>query len=446
MSKEYWRMRLVVILALVAGCSTKPNPKNCSDNHCNDPSLPFCDVDGAIAGEPNTCIAVDCTPLQFEECRADRALVCNATGDNYDLVECEFGCGATGCQPCTGAGCEKHIIPKFVPTACSQPASLSELTIGADTMIDTSNPLACSEVVVQTAGPEICVLHYDKIKIEQNRTYTVTGSRALALVADHLLSVEGILDGSASRNAGFPVNGPGGGLVKSGGGGGTAGGGAGYRTAGGAGAAGTVNGGAANGGAAGASPLLLAELSGGRQPTKAADGTLPGGGGGALVLTSCRGEVSIAGLIDVGGGGGTAYYKESGIPMMYYFAAGGGSGGTVILQGQTVTVMGQIFANGGGGGSGGGGVFGMDGQDGTRSTSAARGGPPNFPDTSGAGGDGGTALPPGVGQKLDSGGGGGAGGGSAGFIVVYTPEGVFPTLTPLAVSPGFEPKGTVPTN
>lgn len=442
MSIEYSRMRHLAMVVVLAACSTRPNPKNCLDNHCNDPALPFCDVDGAIGGEPNTCIAVDCMPLRFEECRGDRALVCNAAGDNFDLVACEFGCDDTGCKPCTGAGCEKHIIPRFIPNACTNPALLPELTISADTTIDTSNELACSEVVKQPTGPEICVLHYDRIKIEQNRTYTVTGKRALALVADHLLLVEGILDGSATGKN----NGPAGGLIKSGTGGNNGGGGAGYRTAGGSGASASVDGGGANGGAAGASPLSLAELFGGRQPTKGPSDTEPGGAGGALVLTSCRGEVSITGLIDVNGGGGQGGLQEFGGANQYFFATGGGSGGTVVLQGQQVTVTGQIFANGGGGGGGGG--LGMAGQDGQRATTAALGGTPAPTSARGNGGTGGTASAPANGQFVtgETSTGGAGGGGSAGFIITLTPDLVFPTLTPLAVSPGFESKGTVPTN
>ena len=120
-------VRTIVCLALMVGglgC-TSPNPKSClDDHHCSDPSLPFCDEDGSIGGTAGTCIAVGCTANEFQECRGDKALTCNALGDNYDLVDCPYGCGATGCLPCNTSDCEKHIIPKYVPTACDAPPLL----------------------------------------------------------------------------------------------------------------------------------------------------------------------------------------------------------------------------------------------------------------------------------------------------------------------------------
>lgn len=89
-----------VVLAFVGGC-TKPNPLNCSDGSCTDPSLPFCDVDGSLGGEANTCIAVACTPDSFAACRGDLAITCNALGNNYDELRCNKGCEPNiGCRVC----------------------------------------------------------------------------------------------------------------------------------------------------------------------------------------------------------------------------------------------------------------------------------------------------------------------------------------------------------
>lgn len=86
---------------LAAGC-TKPNPKSCQDGTCTDPGLPFCDVDGALTGDPQTCIAVDCVPGEFASCRGDRAIMCNLVGTDYELVQCSRGCdeAAGGCRLC----------------------------------------------------------------------------------------------------------------------------------------------------------------------------------------------------------------------------------------------------------------------------------------------------------------------------------------------------------
>jgi hypothetical protein len=64
MLREHFSMlwRWVTFLLLVSSCTT-PNPASCADGNCTDPSLPFCDVDGSIAGIPDTCIAVSCSPL-----------------------------------------------------------------------------------------------------------------------------------------------------------------------------------------------------------------------------------------------------------------------------------------------------------------------------------------------------------------------------------------------
>jgi hypothetical protein len=78
---------------------TIPNPRSCADGTCTDPQFPFCDADGSLAGIPDTCIAVSCAPLEFEACRGDQALVCNATGNSFDSIQCELGCDpAGGCR------------------------------------------------------------------------------------------------------------------------------------------------------------------------------------------------------------------------------------------------------------------------------------------------------------------------------------------------------------
>ncbi|MDQ3337407.1 MAG: hypothetical protein M4D80_19770 [Myxococcota bacterium] len=431
-------MRFVLVLALVAACSTKPNPKSCLDNHCSDPALPFCDVDGSIGGDPNTCIAVECTPNAFEKCEAGKSLVCNAGGDNFELTDCEFGCSveAGGCMACDTPSCNptKYIIPKYLPDACAQPAAQPALAISSNTALDTSNNAACSSIVTQAGAPDICVLRYGTITIEAPQTYSVKGSRVLALVSDGALTVDGILEVSGNAS----VNGPGGGFVKSGTGQTAAGGGAGYRHPGGAGATTSVSGGANNGGPAGTNPLQLTQLFGGPQPTKGTDGSSPGGGGGGVTLISCRDRVSVAGTVDAGGGGG---FGDAFVQVNYRYAAGGGAGGTIVLQGMNITVTGGIFANGGGGG-GGGGPGGLA-EDGRRAMTNAVGGAPNTLSGGGYGGYGGTAIAPIFGEASSAG--AGAGGGSAGFILTYTPQAVLPAIGD-TVSPPYEPNGTVATN
>lgn len=428
--------KFLYVCVLAAGC-TKPNPAlSCDNGLCTDPTVPYCDVTGTLGGDgPNTCIHVSCTANEFAECRGDKAVTCNATGDNYDLLTCSQGCDATmgGCKPeppCTTLDCMKHIIPQYLPTECNDLATNGDLTISASTSLDTSNDAMCTRVVQQLNGPPLCVVHYNAISIDRNQTLTVTGTRALALVADQTLLVDGILDVSASRS----VSGPGGGVTVSGSlTNGAGGGGSGYRVKGGAGGSSAGDGGAANGGDALANPTGATYLIGGPR-------TDSGGGGGGVTLISCRGEVQVPGTVDAGGGGGEEEYIQ-GLNTIIR-ARGGGAGGTIVLQGMRLNVTGGVFANGGGGGGASGGGTGTPGEDGRRSTSPALGGL----DGSGAGGtitggSGGTKDNPGPG-KGPAGGGGGAGG----FLLAYTPSPTASTITPVAASPLFESTIVIATN
>jgi hypothetical protein len=96
----------VVVLVVVGGC-TKPNPRSCADGLCTDQAFPFCDVEGVLGGTPNECIAVVCEPGEFAACRGNLAVNCNDTGNDFNLVECPLGCNnATGCLACsTDAQC-----------------------------------------------------------------------------------------------------------------------------------------------------------------------------------------------------------------------------------------------------------------------------------------------------------------------------------------------------
>ncbi len=329
---------------------------------------------------------------------------------------------------------------------CDQLATEPELTISESTTIDTDMEVICNGgVITQTNGLDICIARYNRITIATNKTLVAGGRRALALVADHALAIDGTLDVSASQT----VSGPGG-LARTdtgtNAGWPNAQGGAGFNTAGGFGGTATVDGGAANGGVPDVDPAELVALVGGGRSYSNPQNLLlrPGGAGGAAILVSCRGSVSIVGLVDAGGGGGQGGMGN--IVGSAIVATGGGSGGYVVLQGMNVSVTGQMFANGGGGGAGNTlqGLSGANGADGTRSdtVSAAGGASQNG---EGAGGDGGRlGANPGHGKRpVSSGLGAGAGGGSTGFFQTYTPAGVTPTLAPVAASPALQPNRTV---
>ncbi len=96
---SWWRVCLFSVA--LASC-TKPNPRSCQDGTCGEPAFPVCDVDGSLGGEPETCIAVECTPGELESCRGDSERRCNSDGTNYDVTRCERGCdeAADGCRQC----------------------------------------------------------------------------------------------------------------------------------------------------------------------------------------------------------------------------------------------------------------------------------------------------------------------------------------------------------
>lgn len=459
-----------ILIVAIVGCTTSPNPRSCLDGKCEDPAYPFCDFDGDIAGIPTACIAVSCTPGASDACRGDRAVICNAAGDNYDLVPCEHGCNeltraCNQCEPSTSRceagvfqscdaegrvaieetcalGCVDgpaphcaYLEPRYLPDVCDTRALLDDLTIASSATFDTDLDTSCTGgVVPQTGGPSICVVRYGTIAIAAEASLKVIGTRAFAFVADRGLAIDGLLDVGANG----PTSGPGGGTFGSGGPviGPNGSGGAGFKTVGGPGGSPTVDGGAANGGSPSVDPVVYEVLLGG--PHSA------GGGGGAATMISCRGTVSVPGTISAGGGGGAGGFMFLGtrLPGM-----GGGAGGYVVLQGLDLAVTGRVFANGGGGGSGVPPVLsqGAQGVNGLISLAPAPGGA--FDLGEGHGGLGGSATSnPGPGKRsIAAGSSAGGGGGSMGFFQSYTPAGITPTLAPSSASPGFQANGTVRT-
>ena len=196
-----------------------------------------------------------------------------------------------------------------------------------------------ASVIVIAAGDcrPILALVTSELRVAAGATVSVTGSRALAIVATGPIVIDGTLDVGAHGT----VAGPGGTIRAYGGGYGSAGALAGCKSG------GTIP-------TFGSADLL--GLCGGSQQETGPTETAPGGAGGALHLASLA-DVSIGstGVIRaVGGGGGPN--------------DGGASGGGILLQAPTVTVAGTISVNGGGGGGQ------SEGEDG-RLAEAGRGGP-----------------------------------------------------------------------
>ncbi len=475
--------------ALLAGC-TKPNNATCADDYCQDETLPFCDKDGFLEGTENACIAISCTPSELVACHtATEAYYCNATGNDINISPCANGCDEAmgGCideiiveeaciantvecdgdvvKRCNADGvlsveaCDvscvsdpephcAYLEPKYLPDICDMPAT-GHVDFGPfDTNIDSQ---CTGGIVTQVDGPEICVVRAATISIPTGVIAKVTGARALALVADSSLLLEGELDISADARS----SGPGGAVPEwtvgegtgSGGGGG---GGLGGR--GGNGASSTVDGGAMNGGPAYDPQSVITFLAGTGRRQDPGVQAAPGGGGGGAILVACRGPVVVSGIVDAGGGGGLGGRDRDGRPSVDNIVGGGGggSGGHLVVQGMGVSTLGQFFANGGSGGNGwfseglttGNVTPGQDGLDGVRSQASVTS--PVPASVQGRGGAGGSAMAsPGHGTRggsqLPTAGGPAGGGGSVGIFQVYTPAGVTPALNVTVASPEFAP-------
>ncbi|MGE5182598.1 MAG: hypothetical protein ACM31C_11070 [Acidobacteriota bacterium] len=467
------RVAVLVLILSVTGC-TKKNPLLvCPGGTCSDPQFPFCDADGAISGEPGTCIAVSCAPNTFVACDGDNVITCDQVGTNYDTQHCVSGCNdqlgaCNACQPnmsacgadgtlhvCDAQGIDTpvrcaagcidapaphcaYVSPHYLPGACDGTAQGS-LNIASDQTLDTSMDATCNGGIVQQIGaPDICVVRYATLSVSPTAVLRVIAStmgtnvknRPIAFIVDGDLVIDGELDAAArGPRSSSQSSGPGGGYVSEFNGDLSTGGagGAGFATTGGSGGNTVADGGAQNGGAQLPNPLTSVFEGG---PSS------PGGGGGGVMLVSCHGTVKISGVVSLGGGGGISGY----ISTFCFPGSGGGAGGSLLVEGMNVEITGSLFANGGGGGAG--------CAPGTQATSDQHGADGPLSDTTaaaggiavtgaGSGGAGGIGPnAPGDGRRSTvSGDHPGGGGGSIGWLQVGVPNGVTPSVTPLHASP-----------
>jgi hypothetical protein len=397
---------LLALVLLVVGCTRENPAATCSDGECSDPSFPFCDLDGSISGTAGACIAVHCTAGDVGACRDQSALVCNAIGDNYDVVPCPNGCDSSGCLPYCSPGaalsCEGDQLSVCGPNgnstikqtcalgcATAEPrcltfdpsnglaaalvdsASEPDVTLPMGTRIDTDlglaqdgngNAIAVKSILVQqVGGPAIRVFEAKSFIVNDA---TVSGGNAIAFVATGSISIlgrmqiraSGLVAGAGARELPAACVAPTRQEYQAACGIATVG-------AGGAGNQETGGYGGATSGNLGAAVQSFAPLAGGCRGGSILDvaGTSlvarGGGGGGAVQLVSAT-KVALAeqGLINVGGGGGQS-------------SGGGGSGGVVIIEAPEVSMTGATAGVTANGGSGGG--CGSTGADATSNTTAA---------------------------------------------------------------------------
>ncbi len=399
------------------GCNAEESRCNecvAGEVECHGDTLVACDDSGLIsAGHEckNGCssehLRCMCTPGE-EFCEGGVLMLCEADGSAEPLDICVYGCNVdrgecNECDPgksmceadvlveCSddgliaeethcSAGCNDEAEPnrcfRFVYTHLEE----SDLTAG----VQTFEPLA--DVIINTTTkeifhggvyvnvpnriieggdpgvgqyhPDIWVLSFKKLTINEGIKVRVVGDRALAIAATEDIIIRGRIDASATGS----VPGPGGrceaspgvlpgdgqsahflgcGYSDNGAGGG------GYGFFGGSG--GGLDG--HGSGSAGGEPMGDEEMSvmwggfrGGMQYGNWHVHTAGAGGGAIILAAGVRIHVAASygwkGSVDVSGGGGIR------------LGAGGGSGGTILLEAPEVALGGELSARGGGGSCG----------------------------------------------------------------------------------------------
>ncbi len=378
--------RAYVAFIVLSGCGSTANPRSCLDGTCTTEEFPFCDVNGTFGEEPETCIAVTCEPMTFAQCRDDVAITCNATGNDYDLLDCPLGCqdnlGCRSCEPnqtvcangavqtCDASGsvtsseaCAlgcfeseprcRNIEPSNglaqYADAIPQPPDL-DLSAGGTINVDTGavmvglDPVIASSVLVNRPAGGVPIRLFvvrnariGDVGVYANQSTALNNQPALAIVATGNISIEGAFRlngvGSVSNAAcdgevGIAASSQPYRLTGSGGGG--------HATAGAPGGALSGFSSAPDAGSANGTATLI-PLRGGCSSGGNATG------GGAIQL-SARGKLVVSGMIDAMGSSGQA---EQGS------VAGGGAGGGILLEASSVelTGSGKLLGTGGAGAS-----------------------------------------------------------------------------------------------
>lgn len=350
-------------------------------------------------------------------------------GGGLSFAACSFS-GSEGDGDPQPPTCE----PRFLDL-CDQPKPLDSFVVSSTT-INTDQDSRC-KLLPQMGGPDVCLLHFKEVEIQQGGTLIAYGSRPLALVSSGAMRIHGTIDVSSKRSIMTPAqpaqvgagSAPTGlglcaftGSPQSAGGGGGGGTGGTFASQGGGGGIGNTDdsGGGDDdraGGVPGTVLSLPSILRGGCNGQPGAPGKdMPVGavgfGGGAVYLFAP--SLQLSGTVLAGGAGGDIPGGDDG-------GSGGGSGGMIVVESDSLAISGLLLATGGAGAQGGNGnTSGAPGEDARTMT-------PVMPALGGTGGgldgDGGNGSISGEGSPgRQSRGGGGGGGGGVGFVLLLGPQ------------------------
>jgi len=283
-----------------------------------------------------------------------------------------------GAEPTLDAGDVDALVGHCYGTglviACFDAVPSGTQMLGGNMVLNTDSDPRCAAT---TNNVPACVIAAESIAV--GGFQAVTGQRPLVLVATQTISVENTLTASSSRQfnfagAGVDLPGCSTGTAPTGSSGGAGGS---FGGTGGNGASAGLTGSSGTAGTGGIAGAVLAPttLRGGCSGQDGADAVAPigpgtkGRGGGALYLIADA-SITIAGTLSANGAGATGGRAgDSG------GGGGGGSGGFIGLDTPSLTITGNVLANGGGGGEGSSTQNpGSPGQDTSSATNAASGG------------------------------------------------------------------------
>jgi len=357
------------LAVVLAGCyaPTPPAGAPCPDDLC--PSGQVCIGGFCAVGEP-----ADAAPCGT--CSSDATQFLPCTGAP---IACELGCVTTGGDHCAALAPSNEVDPR-------SPTGTGALDITGDTAVDVDTGAITGAFTrgpgegviagvrftkLTSGGVDMAVFGVRALSIGSGQALRFSGTRAVVVIVEEDISIDGQLDVSAGCPGDRSCGGPGGGngarattpaqgmcggengarsMANPDDGGG--GGGGGGEAGGDGGSAQTAMGGAAGGGCIPADLVPLRGGGGGGSGGPGASTVPQGGGGGGAVQLVAFGKIDVGpgGLIHAGGDGGDGGEIAGGNAAA---GAGGGGGGGILLEAVAVDITGVLAANGGGGGGGG---------------------------------------------------------------------------------------------
>jgi len=346
--------RFVLIVLVLAGCNSSA-PEVSGGDAVTSVGGGGSTSSSASAGGSEPCANGECTSPPDAHCSSATTLTTYADSGSCVEGACDYApqdvdCGALGCCVDHCCGIAPSNEEDLGPIGGGPTLALQDGAFDTTLECNTPSILGDCEVVQPDDSPEVCVCRVSDLSLQ---SLTVTGERALAILADGKVTITGAIYvsgalGVAGPGAAYPDNPVAAATPSTGGS---------YST---------------NGGGTGAANAYGTEeiipLQGGMSGQTTSCGGFPGGGGGAIQITAAE-SIEVLGSINAGGGGGDGGHGSC-CPGL-----GGGSGGAILLEAPSVNVTGVLAANGGGGGSGAdnSGIH-SDGYAGYASTTAAAGG------------------------------------------------------------------------